>query len=185
MARPAAALILVCSFGTLSAATTATDTVGTAYTSSSEVLMLGIAGANQAVLEVGDIMDQTEAGARAEARATWAVSDGGYLRYTAHGFTYSFKVMVESQTVGYVDGSIALRTLWFVEGGSPRITLGFADDPWHAIRRTPFTWIKDISGTDTWTGTTYHDGVMLQYFTTEQDLGVSSIEVVCTMIAQD
>jgi hypothetical protein len=183
--RAALATLLAAGAATAAfAATTATDTVGTAYTSSSEVLMLGIAGANQAVLNVGTVMDQTEAGARAEAQPTFAGSDSGHLQYTTHGYSTYFKILVESPTVNYVDGSVKVRGMRDGEGGSSFSILGVVDDRLYAIGHSPVQFIYNIDGSDSWTGTRPRDGILVQYFAYVRDLGVSNIEVVYTIMAQ-
>ncbi|MEI6873529.1 MAG: hypothetical protein WCL50_00200 [Spirochaetota bacterium] len=166
------------------AATTVTDTVGTAFSATDGVLMLGIAGEDQAVFTIRRNTDQSVAGARATTVINWeAASDGGYLRYTAHGYTKPLKIMVESPTVGYVPCSISARAFIVNADGSDGSTLGSISGFWYPVLAYAIEFISGISGTDTWTGTDTHSGVFLHY-EIYFDPGVSSIDVVYSIMEQ-
>ncbi|MEI6873528.1 MAG: hypothetical protein WCL50_00195 [Spirochaetota bacterium] len=185
--RMALIALLVAGSATMAFAdTTATDTVGTGYSVTDAVLMIDIAGKNQTTLHRESIWDQTVAGARAIATNYNYLADGGYLRYTAHGYTKLLKIMVESQTQDYVEGTLFVKTKSAKADGSLEATLGHFDTlsftGIYSSYATPL--VHDISGSDTWTGTSVDSGLFLEYGTDQTAPGVSSIVVIYTIMEQ-
>jgi hypothetical protein len=162
---------------------TVTDTVGTGYSVTDAVLMIDIAGKNTAHLTRSSITVQTEAGARAETFSNLGYAEAGYLRYTAHGYTKLLKIMVESQTQGYISTSVHVGILSTKAHGSAFETLGSIPQWATEIRPVSTLLIPDISGSDTWTGTNVDSGLLL-FYETSFDPGVSSFVVTYTIMEQ-
>ncbi|MEI6873527.1 MAG: hypothetical protein WCL50_00190 [Spirochaetota bacterium] len=162
---------------------TVTDTVGTAYSATDGVLMIDLIGKDTVVLHRASTTDQTEAGARAVTTVSTGYADGGYLRYTAHGFTKLLKILVSSSTAGLVPYAVVTRVQSFHTDGSAEASLGHIDTFFRPLSSTSQELVHDISGTDTYTGTNAASGLWLEYWATENP-GVSSLAVVYTIMEQ-
>ena len=163
--------------------TTALDTVGTGYSSTDGVLMIDIHGKNLTLLSRNSTVDQTVAGAQAVRTYDFGYGDGGYLRYTAHGYTKSLKILVESQTVGLISQAVVVRVQSTKAEGSLPATLGTIQGGFIGIQTVPQEFVVSISGNDTWTGTGDTSGHFLQY-RAQENPGVSSLSVVYSIMEQ-
>ncbi|MEI6873526.1 MAG: hypothetical protein WCL50_00185 [Spirochaetota bacterium] len=174
------------------AATTALDTVGTAYSATDGVIMIGLYGnVNSYVLRGSSVYGATTAGQRASPTFSGSNGDELWLRFTLHGKN-SCKVTVVTDTAGYVDGSIEVDCMDFQADGSAKDTLGayHLRWPYHVpIKKLSTGGAQDlvtgISGVDTWTGLNSHSGGWLMYaLQAPPGAGVTSVNVIYTIMEE-
>ena len=175
--------------GSAFAATTALDTVGTAYSVTDGAILLGFVGGG-ASLSAHGVWKQTEPGARASLDAISDSKASGSLQYTLHG-KGSCKITVTTETLNYRPNSLWVACYSFSAGGSDNATLGQSVAVWPGstpiINSTQVDGVQDfitgISGADTWTGTGANEGAMVQYGLFANP-GVSSVVVTYTIVEE-
>ena len=174
------------------AATTAVDTVGTAFTAATgNIALLGVVAGNKVTLHTngGDYgVDTTVIGAKPMVSGSIKhtdTADGGFLQYTLFGYTGTSKITVEMSEGASVT-ALKVKAYHPSTSGSCLNNLGTSETAYREIpdNGSPRDLITLISNGNTWTGTAAADGARLSYKLTDEP-NIAAVSVLYTLVASN
>ncbi|MCF7929189.1 MAG: hypothetical protein K9L68_10355 [Spirochaetales bacterium] len=183
---------------------TASDQVGTEYSYSEDVTLLGIKNSPSSLnLTWTETASASTPGAEVTQAGSGDSAYGGWLHYTLHSVG-THKITAQVTGLGaqevYNENSLEVRIsntpgvygeTAINAGGSEKSSLGVFPDSYNDSNFVPLraesskTILENIDGTNTWTGTGDTEGAPLEYYLYEDPGSImGSIEVTYTLMAE-